>query len=79
MSDKILDSNPASGDSGVKAAGKIAAKSHPGTAELGSSPLYSAMQELREQHPQAHYDHGPHHGMTNHQRHQRVDFSKIKG
>ncbi len=42
------------------------------------STLGSATQALQAEHPIPHYDHGPHHGTTTHQRHAPVDMSMVK-
>ncbi len=45
------------------------------TAQL--STLKGAVASLASDHPIAHYDHGPHHGTTTHQRHSPVDMSAV--
>lgn len=47
--------------------------------EMGSANMTGAFSgavaELKSQHPHAHYDHGPHHGTTTHQRHKPMKLS----
>lgn len=38
------------------------------SADMGGA-FSGAVAELRSQHPESYYDHGPHHGSTAHQRH----------
>lgn len=40
-----------------------------------SGAFSGAVAELHSQHPHAHYDHGPHHGTTAHQRHKPYKMS----
>ncbi len=41
------------------------------------STLGSCVASMASDHPIAHYDHGPHHGTTHHQRHAPVDMSAV--
>lgn len=45
-------------------------------AEAANNPLHGAMQELHRQHPHHYSDHGPHHGTSDHIRHEGLPFGK---
>lgn len=46
-------------------------------AEAAGNPLRGAMQHLHSEHPHSYADHGPHHGTSDHIRHESV--SKMMG
>lgn len=45
-------------------------------AEAAGNPLRGAMDELHRQHPHHYSDHGPHHGTSEHRRHEGLPFGK---
>lgn len=45
-------------------------------AEAAGNPLHGAVQELGRQHPHGYDDHGPHHGTTDHVRHEPLHGMK---
>lgn len=61
---------PKSGHDKPAASGKGASMDAGSMGEANMAGAFSgAVAELHAQHPHAHYDHGPHHGTTTHQRH----------
>lgn len=47
-------------------------------AEAAGNPLRGAMRELHSQHPHHYTDHGPHHGTSDHIRHEGLPFRKSR-
>ncbi len=71
---KAEAAEPKSGHAKPAASGKGASADAGSSANMAGA-FSGAVAELHAQHPHAHYDHGPHHGTTTHQRHKPYKMS----